>query len=272
MAYVKSAPAAQPQAAQVEAAGLRWLAEAEARGGAAVVGVQRAAPGRLELEEIIPASADQTAAERFGAGLARTHRSLPGDARFGQLPGQHPEGAPPLFGPADQPIVVGSGLHDSWGAFHAQERLDPVLDQLRPRLPAEEQRLLAAARDRIGAGDFDDAESPSRLHGDLWSGNVLWRRGAEEEQGKRSAEAVLIDPAAHAGHRESDLALLELFGLPHLDAVLEAYDRTAPLRPGWKDRVPVHQLFYLAVHWLLFGPGYQRATLAAAEQTLALRV
>lgn len=263
MAYVKSAPASHPEAALIEAAGLRWLAEAEPHGGAAVATVLEAAPGRLELEEVQTVSADRGAAARLGEALARTHRSLPEDTPFGSLPPEHPEGASALFGPADQPLAVGTGRHSTWGVFQASERLGPVLEMLRPSVAEGQWETLRAACRRIEAGAFDDDEPPSRLHGDLWSGNVLWRAG------EHGVEAVLIDPAAHAGHRESDLAMLALFGLPHLDTVLEAYHRTAPLRPGWEDRMPAHQLFYLAVHWLLFGPGYQGATVAAAEQVLA---
>lgn len=79
--------------------------------------------------------------------------------------------------------------------------------------------------------------------------------------------AVLIDPAAHAGHRESDIAMLQLFGLPHLDDLLTAYQQTEPLTAGWQQRTGIHQLFYLAMHWLLFGDVYRSPTLAAAEAT-----
>ena len=48
----------------------------------------------------------------------------------------------------------------------------------------------------------------------------------------RADGAWLIDPAAHGGHRETDLAMLALFGCPHLDDVLAAYDEAAPLAPG----------------------------------------
>ena len=95
---------------------------------------------------------------------------------------------------------------------------------------------------------------PARLHGDLWSGNVLWSADG----------AWLIDPAAHGGHRETDLAMLALFGCPHLDAVLGAYDEAAPLADGWRERVPLHQLFPLLVHAALFGGGYGAQAAAAA--------
>ncbi len=102
------------------------------------------------------------------------------------------------------------------------------------------------------------AEPPARLHGDLWSGNVLW-----------AADGVwLIDPAAHGGHRETDLAMLALFGLPHLDRVLAAYAEAAPLADGWRDRVPLHQLFPLVVHATLFGGGYGAQAAAAARAAL----
>jgi fructosamine-3-kinase len=77
---------------------------------------------------------------------------------------------------------------------------------------------------------------------------------------------VLIDPAAHGGHRESDLAMMALFGLPHLDTVIDAYQEVHPLVDGWEDRLKLHQLFPLLVHAILFGGGYMQQTLAAAAR------
>lgn len=102
----------------------------------------------------------------------------------------------------------------------------------------------------------DDApEPPSRIHGDLWSGNVVWTG-----QG-----AHLIDPAAHGGHRETDLAMLALFGLPQLERVLAAYDEAHPLAAGWRERVGLHQLHPLLVHVVLFGGSYVGRAVAVAE-------
>ncbi|WP_371127760.1 fructosamine kinase family protein [Streptomyces sp. KS_5] len=103
------------------------------------------------------------------------------------------------------------------------------------------------------------AEPPARLHGDLWNGNVLW--GTD-------GHAWLIDPAAHGGHRETDLAMLHLFGCPHLDRILDGYQDTAPLTAGWTDRLALHQLFPLLVHAVLFGRGYAEQALAAAGSAL----
>ena len=127
-------------------------------------------------------------------------------------------------------------------------------------LDAAEVAVLDRLADRVAAGEHDTGEPASRLHGDLWSGNVLWT----------ADDAVLIDPAAHGGHREADLAMLALFGAPHLERVLAAYDEAAPLADGWRERVPLHQVHPLLLHAVLFGGSYARAD-AAGRATLRLR-
>ena len=81
---------------------------------------------------------------------------------------------------------------------------------------------------------------------------------------------VLIDPAAHGGHRENDLAMLALFGCPHYDAVLDGYQRVRSLRSGWRKRIGLHQLFALLAHVVLFGGGHAQRTDACARAALAL--
>jgi fructosamine-3-kinase len=124
---------------------------------------------------------------------------------------------------------------------------------LRPAQARDVEAVVARIGELAGP-----AEPPSRIHGDCWSGNVLWSGG----------RGWLIDPAAHGGHRETDLAMLDLFGLPHLDTVLAAYDETAPLADGWRARVPLHQLFPLLVHTVLFGGRYAGQAVAAARSAL----
>ena len=72
----------------------------------------------------------------------------------------------------------------------------------------------------------------------------------------------LIDPAAHGGHREFDLAMMRLFG-GYGEAAFRSYDEVAPLADGWQDRVLLHQLAPLAVHAIKFGGGYVRAVAGA---------
>ena len=64
------------------------------------------------------------------------------------------------------------------------------------------------------------------------------------------------------------MALLALFGGPHVVRLLAGYPDVAPLAPGWRQRVPLHQLFPLLVHAVLFGSGYGSRAVAAARAML----
>jgi fructosamine-3-kinase len=123
-------------------------------------------------------------------------------------------------------------------------------------LTKDEVAVIERLATRCADGEFDTGDQPARLHGDLWSGNVLWTHDT----------AVLIDPAAHGGHREADLAMLALFGAPHLERVLAAYDEAAPLAPGWRERVRLHQVHPLLLHAVLFGGGYGAQAVRAAAR------
>ena len=79
---------------------------------------------------------------------------------------------------------------------------------------------------------------------------------------------LVIDPAAYGGHREVDLAMLTLFGLPQLPHVMAAYDEVAPLGDDWQERLGIHQLFPLVVHACLFGGGYGARAASVAQRYL----
>ncbi|SCL15652.1 Fructosamine-3-kinase [Micromonospora inyonensis] len=248
--FAKSWPeeAAQPVPAgffAAEAAGLRWLRAADA---VAVPEVLVALPELLAVEWVEPGEPTPAAAERFGRELAALHRS----------------GAP-TFG-ADWPGFVGALGQDNvpqagpWSTWFAQRRLLPHLRRSVDggALTATETALVERVVDTIG--EYGGDEPPARIHGDLWPGNLVW--GLD-------GRVWLVDPAAHGGHRETDLAQLALFGgAPHLDRVLAAYREAWPLADGWRARVPLHQLHLLLVHTALFGASWREAVGRAARRVL----
>ena len=248
---VASGQDASPQtsaAFAAEANGLRWLAEAAAVPVPAVLAV---GPSALVISRIPPEGSTPEAAFGFGADLARLHAA--GADSFG-APWPGFIASLPLD---NAPLPPGGG----WPEWYADRRLLPFLRRavdagaLRP----DDARLVEAVIERIGslAGP---PEPPSRIHGDCWAGNVLWSRG----------RGWLIDPAAHGGHRETDLAMLALFGAPDLDRILAGYNDTVPLAAGWRSRIPLHQLHPLLVHACLFGASYREEVRSAARAALAI--
>jgi fructosamine-3-kinase len=233
-----------------EANGLRWLAEAD--GGPPVPVVLGVAAEFLVIELLEPLErASPQAARRLGADLARMHAA--GAPSFGALwPGYI------ASLPLDNAAPGRAGEPD-WGSWYAERRVLPFLRLAHDNgsLSRAEVSLVESVTSRI-AELAGPPEPPSRIHGDLWSGNVLWSGG----------RGCLIDPAAHGGHRETDLAMLALFGAPCLDEILQGYTETAPLAEGWRSRVPLHQLHPLLVHVCLFGGGYTAQLAAAARAAL----
>lgn len=184
----------------------------------------------LVLEALTLASLDGASAERFGRALAELHRS----------------GAPSFGLERDNFIGLteqSNTPHERWADFYRDERILAVA--ARCDLDRPMRGLVDSVAERMSAL-VGDEEPPSRLHGDLWSGNAC----ADE----RGAPCV-FDPAAGGGSREIDLAMMRLFG-GFSRRTFDAYEESFPLLPGHADRVALYQLYFLLVHVAIFGAGY----------------
>ncbi|MEO6998516.1 MAG: fructosamine kinase family protein [Terracoccus sp.] len=233
----------------VEAACLRWLAAAEPSGGARVVRVGAVGRHHIDLERLETAVPTAEAAERLGRSLARTHAA--GAPAFGAPP--QGWAGPAWIGRQSQT----NHPSPSWGVFYAEQRVAPFVRRAvdAGHLSVDHARVVDRACARLAAGEFDDDLPPARIHGDLWSGNVVFT----------SAGAVLIDPAAHGGHGLTDLAMLELFGFPDLARVRASYQEVRPVPDDWPRLVLLHQLHPLATHTASHGPSYAAPLVDAAR-------
>lgn len=227
----------EPEQVAAEAAGLAWLAEAAPQSVAKVISAQGTT---LVTERVAQVPPSAQAAEEFGRTLAQVHRA--GAAAFGAPPA-HWDG-PNYIGRITQPCEPTA----HWGQFYVQQRVLPFVQAT--EFAHGEEQLVYRACELIADTEFD--YEPARIHGDLWAGNILF-----------SAEGVvMIDPAAHGGAGLSDLAMLELFGAPHLPEIFRGYGVSAG---PW---LALHQLHPLAVHSLTHGRSYHRELAQAAQRTI----
>ncbi len=136
---------------------------------------------------------------------------------------------------------------DDWVDFWKKQRLGYQLELarnngFRNRLYDLGGSLLERCADLFA----DYQPRPSLLHGDLWSGN--WAGG-------NAGEPVIFDPASYYGDRETDLAMMELFGHPG-QAFFAAYREVYPLQPGYQQRKHFYNLYHILNHANMFGASY----------------
>ena len=240
--FVKTHRNPPPGFFSTEAAGLTWLGEAGAVDVPTVLACSDDSPALLALSWIERATAVASTEEDLGRRLATLHRV----------------GAP-CFGREDRRTTGSRALPNeptqTWAEFYAINRLLPLARLADGVLGTSTIDRLVALADRLESFG-GPPEPPARLHGDLWAGNRIVGAGGR---------SWLIDPAAHGGHREFDLAMMRLFG-GFGEACFVAYDEVFPLADGWAERVTLHQISPLVVHAIKFGGGYVAAATGAIER------
>jgi fructosamine-3-kinase len=238
--FAKTHPRAPANFFTTEAAGLTWLRAAGAVAVPEVLAVSDDAPNHLVLEWIDEGRQRSSTDREFGADLARLHAA--GSARFGR---------------EDRRSTGSRGLPNepcnTWAEFYATNRLLPLARLAREGHAIPERAIHGLEQLAHNLGRFETGEPPARLHGDLWAGNRLVGI---------NGRSWLVDPAAHGGHREFDLAMMRLFG-GFGPASFDAYEEITPLVPGWEDRVALHQIAPLVVHAIKFGGSYVDASVGA---------
>lgn len=177
--------------------------------------------------------------DRFAEALATLHRHPPADGQGYGLSEDN------FIGHLPQPNLPRT---TDWPTFYRDNRLLPQIGIAKERglLNPERERLLMSVVEQLPQLLGGMPNGVSLLHGDLWSGNFICAAGDEP---------VLIDPAAYYGHREVELAFIELFGgFP--PGFVAAYESYFPLDEGYLGRRALHQLYPLLTHLNHFGERY----------------
>lgn len=241
--FLKLNTSTPPDMFQREAEGLEALA---VEGGPRVPRPYLVGEEFLLLEYLSPALPKKDYWETLGRRLAHVHSTT--QPRFGFAHNNY-------LGSTPQP----NRWDENGFNFFAEQRL-----VFQGKLAREHGRLSQARLNQIEKlaarlNELVPEQPASLLHGDLWSGNVIaGTEGADPE-----GQACLIDPAAHFGWAEADLAMTTLFGgFP--ESFYAAYAAARPLAPGYRSRFEIYNLYHLLNHLNLFGSSY----LGSVEQIL----
>lgn len=139
-----------------------------------------------------------------------------------------------------------NGIHSNWGEFFYQQRLLYQVSLINNnQLKTDFTEQLISLKPALI--DFLNNNSPqiSLLHGDLWSGNVMF-----------SHEHIwLIDPAVYWGDSEADMAMTELFG-GFAPAFYQAYHSHLPRSTHYLLKKTCYNLYHYLNHYNLFGDSY----------------
>ena len=241
--FVKHGAEARAGFYAAEAAGLAWLGEGTLP-VPAVVGRGRRLPRAGVGRAAAPRAAGFEPA--LGRGLAALHAlGAPGSACR----------RPTWIGTLRAPRLDA----EDWPSFYGTQRLAPLLrhaaDAARcPGRAGRVERVIERLGELCGP-----AEPPARLHGDLWSGNVM---------GGPDGAPWLVDPAAYGGHREIDLAMLRALRRARRGVLRRLRRGVAARRRARASASPLYQLLPLLVHAALFGGGYGASADRAARAYL----
>ena len=236
MSFIKPNNTSYPDQLLCEAAGLAALQQQLKRINSPirVPGVVAVDERHLELERINAVAGARQQWQDFGRDLASFHQC------------RHPQ-----CGWSEHNYIglspQSNGWSDDWGGFFYQQRLMAQVNMISdPRLQSSYRQALAGCQQPLMDLLNQSTSHLALLHGDLWSGNVLFDQQS----------AWLIDPAVYCGDPEADLAMTELFGgFPGV--FYQGYREISPLSRDYALKKVIYNLYHQLNHLNLFGSGYR---------------
>lgn len=234
-----------------EAEGLNLLAEQinlHEIGQLSIPYVVNSSPEQLCLQRINSVSPSKTHFEQLALGLAKLHNIV--QAHFG-LEKDNYIGLSPQF----------NQVSHNWGRFFVDFRLSPQIKMIRDRAIAEHfNKVLKKKESHLIEFLNASCGHPSILHGDLWSGNVMF---------ENESKVYLIDPAIYFGDSEADIAMTEMFG-GFSEVFYSRYNSARPLHKDYPIKRQIYNLYHCLNHYNLFGSSYLSSCKAHLETIEAL--
>lgn len=168
----------------------------------------------------------------------------------------------PMFG-FESDTLIGSLRQpnkqtDNWCDFFTQQRLLYMAgealreNKIDAKFMKQIEKLAGKLPQYIKGG-----AKPSLIHGDAWSGNILFGPGKV---------LAFLDPAIYYADPEMELAFVRAFG-SFGDSFFLRYNDINPIAPDFEDvRGPIYSLYPLLVHARLFGTSYARKAQRIVEK------
>lgn len=185
------------------------------------------------LEKIDISSSTKDLSRNLGVGLALLHRN------FGEYYGLE----------KDNYIGLSKQINtksNNWGEFFVENRLEYQINLIKDeKLKTKFSKILNNSKINLINFLNNSCQRPSLVHGDLWSGNILYSNN----------KVYLIDPAVYYADREVDIAMTRVFS-GFDDVFYEYYDKTFPLSQEYNEKEPIYNLYHYLNHYNLFGSEY----------------
>ncbi len=222
-----------PNMFRLEAEGLELLKSAQGVGIPKVIDqFEVGEESYLMLEFIEKGRPGKNSWKLLGEGLAELHRKT--NDQFG----------------LDEDNYIGSltqsnHFANDWPTFFREQRIEPQL-KLASGNHHLHTSLFSGIENIYKRVEQFPKEKPSLLHGDLWSGNMLF---------DVAGSPYLVDPAVYNGYREVDIAMTKLFG-GFAPEFYDSYQSAFPMEPGYSERLDILNLYPLFIHLNLFGSSY----------------
>lgn len=196
----------------------------------------------IQMKKIQTSFASEDLIKKFAFGLAKLHeqKNKSYGLKYDNYIGLNPQK---------------NIISDNWGKFFIEYRLAYQISLIKDtQIKQKFEDFLDDNFKKIESLLTETTNYASLVHGDLWSGNVLFSK----------TDVYLIDPAVYYADREVDIAMTELFG-GFNNSFYETYNSCLPLSKSYNTKKIIYNLYHYLNHYNLFGTSYLNSCLSSLK-------